>query len=217
MNKIILTVLLLIPSSWNQISKRNEAIDEAKRLYTEANYEESVRQHLVLLNEYGLTDDEVHFDLALSYQFNEQEEDARLKYVELASSRKNNIASSASNQNGVLLGRDEKYQEALEAFKTALIKDPNNETARYNYELLSRWLEKNEDQQKDQKDDQSQDQKEPSNYAKRMKAEADKLVDQFKFKEALDLMNKALEIDETVSHYQEFIKNLGDVNEINEN
>jgi len=217
MNKIILTTLLLIPSSWSQISERNEAIDVAARNYTEAKYEESVRQHLALLNEYGITAEQAQFDLALSYQFNEQEEDAKQKYIELVSSKKRNIASSASNQNGVLLGREEKYQEALEAFKTALIKDPTNEIARYNYELLARWLEKNEDQQKDNKEDQDKDKKEPSNYAKRMKAEADKLVDQFKFHEALELMNKALEIDETVSHYQEFIKNLGDINEINEN
>ncbi|GAB3647660.1 hypothetical protein GCM10028791_10030 [Echinicola sediminis] len=217
MNKIILTTFLLIPTSWSQISERNNAIDLAARNYTEANYEEAVRQHLALLNEYGINEEEVHFDLALSYQFNEQEEDAKQKFMELTGSSKKNIASSASNQNGVLLGREEKYQEALEAFKAALIKDPSNEIARYNYELLARWLEDNEDQQKDQQDDQDQDKPEPSNYAKRMKGQADQLVDQFKFKEALDLMNKALEIDETVSHYQEFIKNLGDINEINEN
>ncbi|WP_200979140.1 hypothetical protein [Echinicola sp. 20G] len=217
MNKILLATLLLIPSSWTQISEKNKAIDSAEEKYVKAEYEESVREHLALLNEHGINSEEANFDLALSYQFNEQEEDAQQKYVELVGATKHNIASSASNQNGVILGRGEKYKEALEAFKTALIKDPTNDVARYNYELLARWLEQNEDQQQDQKDNQDQDKQEPSNYAKRMKAEADKLVEQFKFKEALDVMNKALEIDETVSHYQEFIKNLGDVNEINEN
>ncbi|WP_186756612.1 tetratricopeptide repeat protein [Echinicola salinicaeni] len=217
MNKIILTTLLLIPSSWSQISERNNAIDSAAEKYNKAEYEESVRQHLSLLNEFGITAEEANFDLALSYQFNEQQEEAQRKFLELSAAQNKSIASSAANQNGVLHGRNEKYQEALQAFKTALIKDPNNDIARYNYELLARWLEKNEDQQKDQEQDENQDQQEPSNYAKRMKAQADELVDQFKFGEALDVMNKALEIDETVSHYQEFIKNLGDINEINEN
>ncbi|WP_215223796.1 tetratricopeptide repeat protein [Echinicola shivajiensis] len=217
MNKIILTTLLLIPSSWSQISERNKAIDQAAEQYAKAEYEESVRQHLSLLNEFGITAEEANFDLALSYQFNEQQEEAQRKFLELSAANNKAIASSAANQNGVLHGRGEKYQEALQAFKTALIKDPTNDIARYNYELLARWLEQNEDQQKDQEQNENQDQQEPSNYAKRMKAQADELVDQFKFKEALDIMNKALEIDETVSHYQEFIKNLGDINEINEN
>ncbi|AWW28978.1 hypothetical protein DN752_01865 [Echinicola strongylocentroti] len=215
MNKIFLATLLLIPSSWTQISERNKAIDLAAEKYATAEYEESVRQHLALLNEHGITSSEANFDLALSYQLNGQEEDAKKKYLELAGAPKTNIASSASNQNGVLLGREKKYEEALAAFKTALIKDPANEIARYNYELLARWLDKNQDEQ--EQENQDDNKQEPSNYAKRMKAEADKLVEQFKFNEALDVMGKALEIDETVSHYQEFIKNLGDINEINEN
>ncbi|QDH80724.1 hypothetical protein FKX85_17435 [Echinicola soli] len=215
MNKILLATLLLIPSSWSKISEKNAAIDLAAEKYAKAEYEESVRQHLALLNEHDITSSEVNFDLALSYQLNGQEEDAKKKYLELSGAPKANIASSASNQNGVLLGREKKYEEALTAFKTALIKDPTNEIARYNYELLARWLDKNQDQQ--EQENQDDNKQEPSNYAKRMKAEADKLVEQFKFKEALDVMSKALEIDETVSHYQEFIKNLGDINEINEN
>ncbi|GGF26569.1 hypothetical protein [Echinicola rosea] len=215
MNKLLLATLLLIPSSWSKISEKNAAIDLAQEKYTKAEYEESVRQHLALLNEHGISSSEASFDLALSYQLNGQEEDAKKKYLELAGAPKQHIASSAANQNGVLLGREKKYQEALSAFKAALIKDPTNEIARYNYELLARWLDKNQDQQEEENQDENK--QEPSNYAKRMKAEADKLVEQFKFKEALDVMSKALEIDETVSHYQEFIKNLGDINEINEN
>ncbi|AGA79915.1 hypothetical protein [Echinicola vietnamensis] len=215
MNKILLATLLLIPASWSKISEKNAAIDLAAEKYKVAEYEESVRQHLALLNEHGITAPEANFDLALSYQFNGQEEEAKKKYLEMTGAAKHHIASAAANQNGVLLGRDKKYEEALAAFKTALIKDPTNETARYNYELLARWLDKNQDQQ--DQENQDDNKQEPSNYAKRMKAEADKLVDQFKFQEALDVMAKALEIDETVSHYQEFIKNLGDINEINAN
>ncbi|MDN3670990.1 hypothetical protein QWY93_16875 [Echinicola jeungdonensis] len=215
-NKNILILLLLIPSSWKEISEKNEAIEKAAAHYAEEDYEAAVRDHLALINDYGIHTEKANFDLALSYQLNGQEEDAQQKYSELAGASQNTIASAAINQKGVLLGNQKKHKEALEAFKLALIKNPSNEEARYNYELLARWLEKNEDQQKDENED-SKDKKEPSNYAKRMKAKADELVDQFKFNEALDVMNSALEIDETVSQYQEFIKNLSDINEINEN
>ncbi len=216
MNKNILILLLLIPSSWKEVSEKNEAIEKAASHYAEEDYEAAVRDHLSLINDFGIQSEAVNFNLGLSYQYNGQEEDAQQKYSELTGATQKDIASSASNQSGVLLGNKKKYKEALEAFKLALLKNPNNEEARYNYELLSRWMDENDDQQEEDDKD-SKDQKEPSNYAKRMKAKADQLVDQFKFKEALEVMNDAMEIDETVSYYQEFIKNLSDINEINEN
>jgi tetratricopeptide (TPR) repeat protein len=214
--RILLLSLLFIPSSWTGIAKRNRAIEEAERLYAETKFEESVRQHLALLDDYGLNDEEVNFDLALSYQNNGQEADAQKTYSALFTSSHEFLPSFAANQIGVLQGREEKYKEALEYFKMALLKNQDNEYARYNYELLSRWLEDKEEDKDEQEKSEEEDKIQPSNYAKRMKAEADALVDQFRFDEALQTMNKALEIDETVSYYEEFINNLGEINEINE-
>jgi hypothetical protein len=78
--------------------------------------------------------------------------------------------------------------------------------------LLARWLKR--DEERKNKDENTP---EPSEFAKRKKAEADRLVEQFKFKEALSLMEAALGQDETVVAYQDFITSLKDVVEINEN
>lgn len=214
--RVLLFTLLLIPASWKKIGERNRAIVEASEAYASTDFEESVRQHLNLISFHELTGPDVRFNLALSYQYNGQEEDAIKSYTELVSSSNRTLASFAANQIGVLEGRESNYKEALAYFKTSLIKDPTNEMARYNYELLSRWLEENEDE-KDKEQQEDQDKMEPSNYAKRMKAQADGLVDQFRFGEALELMQKALEIDETVSYYQGFMNNLNDIKEIDEN
>jgi hypothetical protein len=93
-----------------------------------------------------------------------------------------------------------------------LIQNPLNEEARHNYELLARWLKR--DEERKNKDENTP---EPSEFAKRKKAEADRLVEQFKFKEALTLLEAALAQDETVAAYQEFMTSLKDVVEINEN
>ena len=85
-----------------------------------------------------------------------------------------------------------------------------NEEARYNFELLARWLKRDEERKK-----QKENTPEPSEFAKRKKAEADRLVEQFKFQEALTLLEAALAQDETVGAYQEFITSLKDVVEIN--
>lgn len=215
--RILLFSLLFLPASWKRIAERNRAIEEAERFYAENKFEESVRKHLVLIDEFGLDTEEVRFDLALSYQHNGQEADAQKTYSDLLNSSHEILPSFAANQIGVIHGNEKEYKEALEFFKMALIKNQDNKNARYNYELLSRWLEDNEEDKEDQEKSEEEDKLQPSNYAKRMKAEADGLVDQFRFNEALEVMNKALEIDETVSYYEEFINNLGEINEINEN
>jgi len=214
--RMLFSILLLLPSSWGLIGERNKAIEQAERYYAETEFEDAVRQHLLLISDYQLNTEEVRFNLALSYQNNGQEADAEKTYAAIIPSSHQTLSSFSANQVGVLQGREEKYQEALASFKTALLKNPQNEYARYNYELLSRWLE-NRDENKDEDKSDKEDQMQPSNYAKRMKAEADALVDQFQFNQALDVMNKALEIDETVSYYEEFIKNLSEIKEIDEN
>ncbi|WP_114751228.1 hypothetical protein [Pleomorphovibrio marinus] len=210
-----LFILLIIPNSWKEIGERNKALREAERAFKTADFENSVRQHLALSTEFGMDDPALRFNLALSYQNNGQEEEAGKNYETLIRSRDSKIASFAANQSGVLAGNDREYKQALNYFKTSLIRNPDNEVARYNYELLSRWLEENEDEQ-EQDESEDQDKMEPSNYAKRMKAQADAMVDQFRFEQALDIMNRALEIDETVAYYEGFINHLNDVKEINQ-
>lgn len=215
--RILLFTLLFLPASWTRIADRNGAIEQAGQYFAETKYEESVRQHLLLMEEFEQNSEEVRFNLALSYQYNGQEADAMKAYTELISTPHKILPSFAANQIGVLEVKEEKYKEALTFFKTALLKNPENEYARYNYELLSRWLADKDDQDQDKDESEKEDKIQPSNYAKRMKAEADAMVDQFQFGKAMDIMNKALEIDETVSYYEEFIKNLSEIKEIDEN
>jgi tetratricopeptide (TPR) repeat protein len=145
MSRILLFLILFIPASWTATTRKNAAIKAASRDYAEANYEASVASHLRLSTDFGINSPNSSYNLALSYHYNNQLEEAQAAYLGLIGSANPIIASFASNQNGTILGKQEKYKDALEAFKFALIKDPLNEPARYNYELLSRWLEENED------------------------------------------------------------------------
>jgi tetratricopeptide (TPR) repeat protein len=215
--RMLWVILLLVPSSWKKIGEKNKAIYEAEQAYITTDFEQSVRQHLGLIAEHDIRSPEVKFNLALSYQYNGQEEEAKKTYEKVLRSGNKTLGSFAANQIGVLEGRENNHKDALAYFKAALIQNPDNDIARYNYELLSRWLEENEeDQDKEERDQEDQEKLEPSNYAKRMKAQADGFVDQYRFDEALNTMQRALEIDETVAYYQNFIQYLSDVKEINE-
>src|SRR5690554_4474541 len=125
--RILFSVFLLLPASWMQIGERNTAIEQAERYYAETKFEDAVRQHLLLISQFELNSEEVRFNLALSYQNNGQEADAEKTYTALISSPHQILPSFAANQVGVLHGREEKYQEALASFKTALLKNPENE------------------------------------------------------------------------------------------
>jgi tetratricopeptide (TPR) repeat protein len=116
------------------------------------------------------------------------------------------MSSLAYQQLGVINQQQNKMQEALSAFKASLKADPGNEDSRYNYELLKKMM-KDQEQQEQNKDKDI----EPSEYAKKLKAQADQFVRQNLFENALSLMQKGLQEDETVAAYNAFITKLNDV------
>ncbi|MFC5623202.1 hypothetical protein [Algoriphagus winogradskyi] len=210
-SKLTLAVFLLIPASWTRVSRLNSAIDLAGESYAKAEYEQSITNHQVLIDEFGYTSPELDYNLGLSNQFAEKVEEAAGYYDKASIAPNKMLASFAYNQGGVLLGDKKEYEPALSKFKSALIQDPNNEVARYNYELLARWLQRDEERKNE-----DQNKPEPSEFAKRKKAEADRLVEQFRFKDALNLMNEARLQDETVDAYQDFMTSLQEITEIDE-
>lgn len=210
-SKVLLALLVVIPASWTRVSRLNSAIEEAEESYSKAEYELSIEKHLGLIENFQYTSSELDFDLGLSYHYAEKPDEATASYDKASISTNKMISSFSFNQSGVLLGNKQEYEAALNKFQSALIKDPTNEVARYNYEMLARWLQRDEERK-----NQDQNKPEPSEFAKRKKAEADRLVEQFRFKDALNLMNEALQQDETVAAYQEFISSLTEVTEINE-
>lgn len=210
-SKVLLAILVLIPSSWTRVSRLNAAIEEAEESYSKTEYEQSIEKHLVLIENFQYASSELDFDLGLSYHYAEKPDEASSSYDKASISSNKMLSSFAFNQSGVLLGNKQEYEAALNKFQSALIKDPTNEVARYNYEMLARWMQRDEERK-----NKDQNKPEPSEFAKRKKAEADRLVEQFRFKDALDLMNEALQQDETVAAYQEFISSLTEVTEIDE-
>lgn len=209
--KLILLTLLFIPSSWTRVSRLNNAIETAEKSYSEARFEDAVKDHQHLIDEFQYNSFDLDFDLGLSHQYASKPDEALGFYDQATQNPNKIVASFAYNQAGVILGNKKEYQTALSKFQSALMQDPLNEQARYNYELLARWLQRDEERKQ-----QNENKPEPSDFAKRKKAEADRLVEQFRFKDALSLMEEALAQDATVAAYQDFMTTLKDVVEINE-
>lgn len=115
---------------------------------------------------------------------------------------------------GNTLYRLQKLPESILAYKEALKIDPNDEDAKYNLEYVRAKLKQNADKQdKGQEQQQNQQQKkiEPSEYAKKLKAQAEALVARREYAVAYELMMQGLQKDETVAAFQDFIDRIKDV------
>ena len=119
-------------------------------------------------------------------------------YSTLAATAKNNeVASIAYNQIGVITYRSSKpdvndtiLENSLQYFKVALQKDPNNETARYNYELLQKKILY------------------PETVMKRVRA----LVKESRYVEAHNILDAAAKKDPRIEQRNpEFLKRLKDI------
>lgn len=207
--KITLLTFLLIPSAWTVVSRLNKAIDKAAESFAKSEYETSIKDHYVILEEFGHHPIQLDFNLGLSHHYADKQDEAISFYDKTTTATDKILASFAYNQGGVIIGAKKEYETALIKFQSALIKDPTNNAARHNYELLARWLKRDKEQK-----EKDENKPEPSDFAKRKKSEADRLVEQFKFQEALNLMNEALQQDQTVTAYQDFISSLSDIAQI---
>jgi tetratricopeptide (TPR) repeat protein len=203
-----------------KIQKINRIKSEARDAYNRGDYTAAIEKYKFLIDSLEVNEEEVSLNLANAYYNLKDTANAITTYQALSGSGKGDISSKAYQQLGVIANQQGKPEQALIDFKNAIKANPENDQARYNYEMVKKKLdEKNkEDQQKkdEDKDQKKNDKKdEPSEYAKKLKAQADQLVAQRRYKDAHELMTEGLSKDPTVSHYNDYIQRIKDVAEIN--
>ncbi|MBL0743749.1 tetratricopeptide repeat protein [Chryseolinea lacunae] len=209
--KYVLAIFLALVIDPGKIARVNNAKTEARKAYTSGDYKKALEKYRFLADSMGVREDEVMLNLAHSYFQTNDTAQAISTYQSLIGSGKTEVRSKARQQLGILHHRQGKMEEALADFKQAVKADANNMDARYNYEMLKRKLE----DKKKQDEKNNKKKPEPSAYAKKLKAQADALVKQFRFGEASILMNEGAKQDPTVQHYEDFMKRLQDVDQIN--
>ncbi|MBI3500605.1 MAG: tetratricopeptide repeat protein [Bacteroidetes bacterium] len=106
--------------------------------------------------------------------------------------------------------KQKEFEKSINAYKNALKKNDADEDTRYNLAFAQKMYKQQQEQE--QKDNPKKI--EPSAYAKKLKEQADKLVDERKYKEAHNLMMEGLKKDQTVNAYQAYIKRIKDVTDV---
>jgi len=171
---IITAQFLLLGIGPGDINKINSLKSEAKAAYTKGDYQLAIDKYKYLVDSLGVKEEEVMLNLANSYFNSKDTVSAPTTYLPLTQSSNTRIKSIANQQLGVMANRKGKFEEALNYFKQALKTAPDNEDARYNYEMVKKKLEEekkkqeqqNKDQNKENKDDkkdQNKDKKDQQN------------------------------------------------------
>lgn len=203
-----------------KISKINAVKKEARNAFQSGDYAKAIERFNFLRDSMQVNDDEVLLNLANAQYLSKDTANAMTHYQSLTQSTDGKIASRAHQQLGIIANRQGKADMSLSHFKQSLREDPMNEMARYNYEMVKKKLQQQKEQEEKEqnKDKKDQDKKnqEPSEFAKRLKEQADKLVAQRRYREAYALMMDGLKKDPTVSSYEKYIERIKDVNEINQ-
>ena len=210
---VLFSQLLILLTGPGDISKINSLKSEAKEAYVKGDYKTAIEKYKSLVETHGVKEDEVMLNLANSYFSIQDTTNAPSSYLPLTQSSNSKIKSIANQQLGVMANRNGKFEEALNYFKQALKTAPDNEDARYNYEMVKRKLANEEEKRKKNQKDSDKNQA-PSEFAKKLKAKADEMILQRQYKQAYDLMMDGLKKDHTVSTYKSFIDRTKEVVEI---
>lgn len=108
--------------------------------------------------------------------------------------------------------QNNKYKEAIDYYKKALDLNPDDLDAKYNLELVRAKIK--EMSEKQPMDNQQNQPLEPSEYAKKLKEQAEAYISQRLYEEAYNLMMEGLKVDQTVAAFQSFIERLKNIVDI---
>jgi hypothetical protein len=131
----------LFTGGLSTISLINEYADTAAAAYKKGDYIESIAAYEYLLENLEVQDDQLRLNLGHSYFRIGELQKARQQYTLLAEHSSRHIRAIALLQLGNIAAQNKKYMQALSYFRNALVVEPGNALARYNYELIKKFLE----------------------------------------------------------------------------
>ena len=129
-----------LSGGFNTISRLNEYAKTAATAYYSQEYTEAIAAYEYLLHDLEVQDDQLQLNLAHAYYKAGLLPQARQEYSLLADHPSQHLKATAHLQLGNIATQQKKYKQALQLYKNALIAEPSNDAARYNYELIKKHL-----------------------------------------------------------------------------
>jgi Ca-activated chloride channel family protein len=168
MKKILTFIFLISLCFSSQSQNKKQLIREGNKLYNDSSYNLSEMQYRKSL-EKDQDYFNASFNLADAIYKQERYEESSSLFDALKDNAKNNIDLAKINHNlGNSLLKENKTDQAIEAYKNALRQNPTDEDTRYNLAYAQK-VKKQEEQQKDQQENKDQDKKEEKKQEEQQK------------------------------------------------
>ncbi|MFD2247286.1 aerotolerance protein [Pontibacter ruber] len=153
----VIFLISLVTGGLQTITKINEYAKEAAQAYGQEDYTTAMHAYEYLLNDLDVEDDQLRLNLAHTYFRAGLLQKAQQQYAALTDHPSSRMRAMALLQMGNIAAEGKKYKQALALFRNALVAEPGNETARYNYELLKKYLDQHPELDKEPEDEQAMD------------------------------------------------------------
>ena len=153
---LLVTFLFIDPG---KIGRINTLKSEAKEAFQAKDFKTAITKYKYLVDSMGVNEEEVTMNLAHAYFQAQDTANALNTYLPLSQSNDRMIKSVANQQLGVLSNRQSKLEDALNYFKQALKTAPENEDARFDYEMVKKKLEEQKKQEQQQNQDKNKEDK----------------------------------------------------------
>jgi tetratricopeptide (TPR) repeat protein len=136
---LVFLFLSTVGDGLKKASRINEGVAQAEKLYRQQAYEQAIDQYRFLRDSLNVKDNALLLNLAhATYQTGDLEQ-AQKYYSRLRNNPDPDLQGAALNQLGLIAFEDGNAEKALYYFRNAIINNPQNETARYNYELVKKY------------------------------------------------------------------------------
>ncbi|GAB2560676.1 tetratricopeptide repeat protein [Spirosoma areae] len=123
----------------NQISRNNQIRQEAQAAYQAGHYARALSLYSYLSRTTTTLDPAVRLNLGHTYFHLKQYTKARLQYETQLRSDRADLRTAAATQLGVMTCLEGDSATALILFRQALLENADNESARYNFELIKKY------------------------------------------------------------------------------
>ncbi len=140
LNQFVLYIFLWIldNGSFSKVNTRNRAKVEAMIAFRKKDYREAANQYFMLSKQSIFTPPEVSLNYAHALFEAKDTLAARQIYARLSGLKEAKLTSTTLVQLGLIFCNQQDTAKALTLFKKALVMMPENNIARFNYELLKR-------------------------------------------------------------------------------
>ena len=155
---ILLFLLLSFSTLFSDVVNYDKVIRNLKgvKSYEKGDFENSERNFKRNAIKYP-KDSRLHFNQANAQVKSNLLEEAEQNYKLALNNEKFDDRSKAMQNLGNVKFLQKDYKNAIKNYRDALIEDPQNLDARYNYELAARMLQRQQEQKQEQKKDDSDD------------------------------------------------------------